>query len=104
VDQFSVQQPSLKVTKTLHIGLADEGETPEMTAIRELEEETGFKASGVFGSSPLLWSDPGMSRIYCVIFTRMLSHLRIFPDPLCRHDYGDDEDGYPGRTCRFYSR
>ena len=26
-------------------GLIDEGETPEEAAIRELEEETGFKAS-----------------------------------------------------------
>ena len=43
----------------LLIGLISEGETPEETAIRELEEETGFKASGVIQSSPLLVCDPG---------------------------------------------
>ncbi|KAI0653200.1 NUDIX hydrolase domain-like protein [Cubamyces menziesii] len=43
------------------VGLISEGESPEQTAIRELEEETGFKASGVVQSSPLLVSDPGMT-------------------------------------------
>lgn len=44
------------------IGLVDEGESPEEAAIRELEEETGFKADkegGVIESSPLLATDPG---------------------------------------------
>ncbi|KAB5590778.1 ADP-ribose pyrophosphatase [Ceratobasidium theobromae] len=41
--------------------LIDSGETAEQTAIRELEEETGYKASGVAEVSPLLVSDPGMS-------------------------------------------
>ncbi|KAF8609597.1 hypothetical protein BDV93DRAFT_518389 [Ceratobasidium sp. AG-I] len=45
----------------LPAGLVDAGETVEQTAIRELEEETGFKASGVAQVSPLLVSDPGMS-------------------------------------------
>jgi ADP-ribose pyrophosphatase len=40
-------------------GLVDSGETAEQTAIRELEEETGYKASGVAQVSPLLVSDPG---------------------------------------------
>ncbi|KAF8583292.1 hypothetical protein K439DRAFT_1653535 [Ramaria rubella] len=43
------------------IGLIDKGETPEQTAIRELEEETGFKADGVIECSPLMVSDPGMT-------------------------------------------
>ncbi|KAG9104876.1 hypothetical protein FRC06_006701 [Ceratobasidium sp. 370] len=42
-------------------GLIDSGETAEQTAIRELEEETGYKASGVAQVSPLLVSDPGMT-------------------------------------------
>ena len=41
-------------------GLIDEGETAEQTAIRELEEETGFKADEVLESSPLLVNDPGL--------------------------------------------
>ena len=40
-------------------GLIDDKETPEQAAIRELEEETGFKANGVIGSTPVLATDPG---------------------------------------------
>ncbi|KAI0781261.1 NUDIX hydrolase domain-like protein [Trametes elegans] len=43
------------------VGLISEGETAEETAIRELEEETGFKASKVVQVSPLLVCDPGMT-------------------------------------------
>ncbi|KAG8691514.1 hypothetical protein FRC11_002410 [Ceratobasidium sp. 423] len=45
----------------LPAGLIDSGESAEETAIRELEEETGYKASGVAEVSPLLVSDPGMT-------------------------------------------
>jgi len=41
------------------LGLIDEGETAEKAAIRELEEETGFKADGVLESSPVIVADPG---------------------------------------------
>ena len=40
-------------------GLIDEGETPEEAAIRELEEETGFKASKVIQTSQTVVADPG---------------------------------------------
>ena len=43
----------------LPAGLIDEGETAEQAAIRELEEETGYKADGVVESSPIIVSDPG---------------------------------------------
>ncbi|KAJ7470434.1 NUDIX hydrolase domain-like protein [Mycena latifolia] len=43
------------------IGLIDEGETPEQAAIRELEEETGYKASGVVEATPVVVCDPGMT-------------------------------------------
>ncbi|KAI0710418.1 NUDIX hydrolase domain-like protein [Cerioporus squamosus] len=52
VDRYVIELPA---------GLISEGETPEETAIRELEEETGLKASGVIQSSPLLVCDPGMT-------------------------------------------
>ncbi|QRW19138.1 NUDIX family hydrolase [Rhizoctonia solani] len=45
----------------LPAGLISSGESVEETAIRELEEETGYKASGVAEVSPLLVSDPGMT-------------------------------------------
>ena len=41
------------------LGLIDEGETPEEAAVRELEEETGYKADRVIESSPIVVSDPG---------------------------------------------
>ncbi|KAK0228255.1 NUDIX hydrolase domain-like protein [Armillaria fumosa] len=45
----------------LPAGLIDEGETPESAAIRELEEETGYKADKVLESSPVVVCDPGMT-------------------------------------------
>jgi len=40
-------------------GLIDEGETAEQAAIRELEEETGYKSNAVLQVSPVIVSDPG---------------------------------------------
>ncbi|KAF9070334.1 NUDIX hydrolase domain-like protein [Rhodocollybia butyracea] len=52
IDKYIVELPA---------GLIDEGETPEQAAIRELEEETGYKADSVVESSPVLVADPGMT-------------------------------------------
>jgi ADP-ribose pyrophosphatase len=41
------------------LGLVDQGETPEQAAVRELEEETGFKSDAVLETSPLIVCDPG---------------------------------------------
>lgn len=41
----------------------DEGESAEEAAIRELEEETGFKADKVLETTPLLVSDPGQHAV-----------------------------------------
>lgn len=43
----------------LPAGLIDDGETPEGAAIRELREETGYKAEGVLNSSSVVVNDPG---------------------------------------------
>jgi ADP-ribose pyrophosphatase len=42
----------------------DDRETPEQTARRELEEETGYVADGVIEVSPLLAADPGAEYLY----------------------------------------
>jgi len=42
-------------------GLIDEGETAEQAAIRELKEETGYKAESILHVSPVIVSDPGMT-------------------------------------------
>ncbi|GJE97054.1 NUDIX hydrolase [Phanerochaete sordida] len=59
IEQY--RPPVAKYVVELPAGLIDEGETPEQAAIRELEEETGFKASTVLESSPMLVADPGMT-------------------------------------------
>jgi len=46
--------------------LIDAEETAEQAAIRELEEETGYKAEKVAESSPVTVSDPGRSRLSTV--------------------------------------
>ncbi|KAL0947248.1 hypothetical protein HGRIS_013369 [Hohenbuehelia grisea] len=52
IDKYIIELPA---------GLIDDGETPEQAAIRELEEETGYKAERVLESSPVTVSDPGMT-------------------------------------------
>ena len=50
---------SIDVLTVGNEGLIDKGESPESTAIRELEEETGYKAEGVLDISPVMVCDPG---------------------------------------------
>ena len=49
-----------KYSTELPAGLIDDGETPEQAGIRELMEETGYKAEGVIDSSAVLANDPGL--------------------------------------------
>ncbi|GLB35211.1 putative Nudix hydrolase family protein [Lyophyllum shimeji] len=59
IEQY--RPPIDKVIVELPAGLIDEGETPEQAAIRELEEETGYKADGVIEATPVVVTDPGMT-------------------------------------------
>ncbi|PNI40167.1 NUDT5 isoform 6 [Pan troglodytes] len=49
-------------------GLIDDGETPEAAALRELEEETGYKGD-VAECSPAVCMDPGLSNCTIHIVT-----------------------------------
>ncbi|CAL1703884.1 unnamed protein product [Somion occarium] len=60
------------------VGLIDENETPEEAAIRELEEETGYKGKKVLQSTTLLVSDPGMTNANMKLVTVDVP----FPDKL----------------------
>ena len=69
-------------------GLIDDKETPEQAAIRELEEETGFKANGVIESTPVLATDPG-EHVY---------HLRVSQEcELNKSNTRHDNGKYEGR-------
>lgn len=59
IEQY--RPPIDKAIIELPAGLIDDGETPEQAAFRELEEETGYKASNVVDASPVVVSDPGMT-------------------------------------------
>ncbi|THH31377.1 hypothetical protein EUX98_g2830 [Antrodiella citrinella] len=69
IDKFVVELPA---------GLIDKGETAEQAAIRELEEETGYKAQKVLQSSPVLVADPGMTNANMKLVTVDVP----FPDEL----------------------
>ncbi|KAL4065406.1 NUDIX hydrolase domain-like protein [Scleroderma citrinum] len=49
------------VVGTSETCLIDAQETAEQAAIRELKEETGYKAERIMDSSPVIVSDPGMT-------------------------------------------
>ncbi|KAH7889878.1 NUDIX hydrolase domain-like protein [Phlebopus sp. FC_14] len=59
IEQY--RPPIDRIIVELPAGLVDEDETAEDAAIRELEEETGYKAEKVVESSPIIVCDPGMS-------------------------------------------
>ncbi|KAI0340720.1 hypothetical protein BDW22DRAFT_1334023 [Trametopsis cervina] len=73
VNSFVVELPA---------GLIDKGESAEEAAIRELEEETGYKARKVIESSPVLVADPGMTNANMKLVVVDV----LFPDKLEVYD------------------
>ncbi|KAI9840861.1 MAG: hypothetical protein M1838_003871, partial [Thelocarpon superellum] len=60
--QKQFRPPVDKVCIEVPAGLVDPGETPEICAVRELKEETGYVGEVVrdgTGISPLMFNDPG---------------------------------------------
>ncbi|KAF8078205.1 NUDIX hydrolase domain-like protein [Lyophyllum atratum] len=79
IEQY--RPPIDKVIVELPAGLIDEGETPGEAAIRELEEETGYKADGIVEESPVVVTDPGMTNanMKLVIVNVVLPDQMEFP-------------------------
>ncbi|KAF7796788.1 hypothetical protein EIP86_007972 [Pleurotus ostreatoroseus] len=73
VDSYVVELPA---------GLIDKDETPEQAAIRELEEETGYKAAKVIETSQTVVADPGMTNANM----RLVIVDVPFPDKLETYD------------------
>jgi ADP-ribose pyrophosphatase len=81
IEQF--RPPIDKYIIELPAGLIDDGETAEEAAIRELEEETGYKADKIIESSPVVVSDPGMTNANMQLVTvevEVDDHLKM-PEP-----------------------
>ncbi|KAG6889779.1 hypothetical protein C0992_004197 [Termitomyces sp. T32_za158] len=73
IDKYIIELPA---------GLIDQDETPEQAAIRELEEETGFKAESLIDSSPVIVPDPGMTNanMKLVVLSVVLDDKLELPD------------------------
>lgn len=67
IKQF--RPPCEKVVLELPAGLVDEGELVELTATRELIEETGFHGKITSSSGETLFSDPGLTNANMALVT-----------------------------------
>jgi len=81
IEQY--RPPIEKYVIELPAGLIDAGETPEIAAKRELEEETGYISDIVIEESPILVSDPGMTNanMKLVVLKVLLADYPSSPKP-----------------------
>ena len=72
-------------------GLIDEGETAQQAAIRELNEETGFKGDNirVIDETPVIFNDPGMSSANMKHVTLVIDLDDNSPKPIQQLDEGE---------------
>jgi ADP-ribose pyrophosphatase len=68
-------------------GLAEEGETPEAVARRELLEETGLSVREVTAVSPALYSSPGMTDESAVM---VFVTAEALPGSVTAHDASEE--------------
>ncbi|KAJ3493251.1 hypothetical protein NLJ89_g11063 [Agrocybe chaxingu] len=78
---FNIQYSNLPMS--IYLGLIDESETAEQAAIRELYEETGYKATRTLQISPIVVSDPGMTNanMQLVVVSVDMDDQLETPDP-----------------------
>ncbi|KAF8304901.1 hypothetical protein DL93DRAFT_2090020 [Clavulina sp. PMI_390] len=88
IEQY--RPPTKSITIEFPAGLIDGDESAESAALRELEEETGFKADEVVESSPIQWSDPGMTTATMQTVTLSVSIPSIHA-PLPKQQLDDGE-------------
>lgn len=79
------------VLRTYHkffliLGLVDDKEAPEQAAIRELEEETGFKSDRVIELTPLLANDPGLFATECTSTLQLNKSWFLHRDDNSEHE------------------
>ncbi|KAG8988682.1 hypothetical protein FRB94_002990 [Tulasnella sp. JGI-2019a] len=87
IEQY--RPPIEKYVIEMPAGLVDANESPEKAAIRELEEETGYKASDVVESSPILVGDPGMTTANMRLITLNVTLAEDAPPPKQKLDAGE---------------
>lgn len=80
VNAFTIEWPA---------GLIDASETPEQAAVREMYEETGYRAT-VVSSSPAVSADPGMTSANMVLCMVEVHLGEDDPEPEQHLDEGED--------------
>ncbi|KAG8843146.1 Delta(24)-sterol C-methyltransferase [Tulasnella sp. 330] len=87
IEQY--RPPIEKYVVELPAGLVDAGESPETAAVRELEEETGYKADSIMETSPVLVSDPGMTNANMKFIALDVTLNEDAPDPKQKLEAGE---------------